>query len=598
SDLYCLCVVLALGCSRSSPSGASGQPSQNPSQTQTASAPSLASSAPSPPKIAPSAEPAFQAEPAELKLAGGVATHSKLGMVTSVEAQATRAGVAVLEAGGNAVDAAVAVGYALAVTHPSAGNIGGGGFMLVRPAGGPTVAIDFREVAPQGLTQADFNAMIEAEGVGPAASGVPGSVAGLNLAQRRFGKLKLAEVLQPAIDLALKGHVIGQREGLTLAWSHRALRDNPEARRVLAPKKKALKPGQRLFRKDLGHTLERIAKQGDAGFYEGKTAEAIVAAMGKTGRISLSDLKAYAAKERKLQAFDYRGLQVEVMPPPSAGGVAVLEMLKMWERLEAYKHPADSVAAAHFFVEIAKRAHADRRFDVVDPDTSERDPVKVRERWLDPMHWLTPHPIDPTKATPAADLHPLYTKAAQELEHTTHFSVADRDGMVVSCTTTLSAGFGAKYVVPGTGIVMNNSAGAFGSVGESTLKGGRRMTSSMTPTLVLRDGKPVLVLGSPGGDTIPNTVFQVLRNVVDYRLPLSVAVERGRLHHGFLPVVVRYERRKPPAPGVLDGLKALGHSISKKTIPIGDANNLMIIDGEYFGVSDSREGGLAAAPTR
>ncbi|MCA9640608.1 MAG: gamma-glutamyltransferase, partial [Myxococcales bacterium] len=209
--------------------------------------------------------------------------HSKLGMVTSVEAQATRAGVAVLEAGGNAVDAAVAVGYALAVTHPSAGNIGGGGFLLVRPPGGPTVAIDFREVAPQGLTQADFNAMIEAKGVGPAASGVPGSVAGLNLAQRRFGKLKLSEVMQPAIDLASKGHIIGQREGLTLGWSHRALRNNPEARKALAPKKKPLKPGQRLFRKDLGRTLERIAQQGDAGFYEGKTAEAIVAAMEKTG---------------------------------------------------------------------------------------------------------------------------------------------------------------------------------------------------------------------------------------------------------------------------------------------------------------------------
>ncbi|MCA9629659.1 MAG: gamma-glutamyltransferase [Myxococcales bacterium] len=522
--------------------------------------------------------------------------HSKLGMVTSVEAQATRAGVEILEAGGNAVDAAVAVGYALAVTHPSAGNIGGGGFMLVRPEGGPTVAIDFREVAPMGLTQADFDAMIEARGVGPAASGVPGSVAGLNLAQRRFGKLPLARVMQPAIQLALKGHVIGQREGMTLIWSHRALRKDAEARRVLAPKKRALKPGTRLFRKDLGHTLELIAKQGDAGFYRGKTARAIVAAMGKTGRITLGDLAGYEAKQRELLSLDYRGLRVEVMPPPSAGGVAVAEMLKMWERLRAYSHAPDSVAAAHFFVEIAKRAHADRRFDVVDPDTSERDVEAVRRRWLDPMHWLEPHPIDPKRATPASELHSLYTKAAEELEHTTHFSVADHDGMVVSCTTTLSAGFGAKYVVAGTGIVMNNSAGAFGSVGESTLKGGRRMTSSMAPTLVLKDGTPILVLGSPGGDTIPNTVFQVLRNVVDYQLPLSVAVERGRMHHGFLPDEVRYERRKPPATGVLDGLKALGHTISKKTIPIGDANDLMRIDGEYFGVADSREGGLAAAP--
>lgn len=591
--------LLALACT---PTG-SGGVAADASEARPAAQPlvSAASSAPVAPS-APSADTRAPPPRVELKLSGGSAVSSKTGIVTSVEAQATQAGVRMLEAGGNAVDAAVAVGYALAVTHPSAGNIGGGGFMLVRPNGGPTVAIDFREVAPVGLSASDFRAMIAAQGVGPAASGVPGTVAGLNLAHKRFGKLPLAKVLQPAIDLASKGHRIGHREALTLAWSHRALRADPEARRHLAPNKRALGAGKRLVRADLGRTLGRIAEQGDAGFYRGATAKAIVAAMqaskGNTapGRISLEDLEAYRAKIREVLRVEYRGLSVEIMPPTSAGGVALAEMLKMWERLEGYKAAPDSPLAAHLFVEVAKRGHADRRFDVVDPDTSTRDEATARSRWTDPERWLKPHPISSERATPASELHPLYTKAAKELEHTTHFSVADADGMLVSCTTTLSAGFGAKYVVPGTGIVMNNSAGAFGSVGESTLQGGRRMTSSMTPTLVLDGSAPILVLGSPGGDTIPNTVFQVLRNVVDYGMSLSAAVERGRLHHGFLPDEVRYERRKPPAPGVLQALEAMGHSISKKTIPIGDANNILIADGVFYAVADTREGGLAAAP--
>lgn len=565
--------------------------------------PSVSSAATSTPtaRSARSAQPAQRVAPAELKLSGGSAVSSRAGVVTSVEAQATQAGVQILEAGGNAVDAAVAVGYALAVTHPSAGNIGGGGFMLVRPAGGPTVAIDFREVAPLGLTASDFRAMIAARGVGPAASGVPGTVAGLNLAHQRFGKLPLATVLKPAIDLATNGHRIGQREALTLGWSHQALRADPEARRHLAPSRRPLSAGKRLVRADLGRTLGRIAAQGDDGFYRGVTAEAIVRAMRPSagaapGRITLQDLAGYRAKIREVLSVSYRGLTVEIMPPTSAGGVALAEMLKMWERVEGYEAEPGSALAAHLFIEVAKRGHADRRFDVVDPDTSSRDEAAARSRWLSPEHWLTPHPISAERATPASELHPLYAKAAKELEHTTHFSVADHDGMLVSCTTTLSAGFGAKYVVPGTGVVMNNSAGAFGSVGESTLLGGRRMTSSMTPTLVLQGSTPILVLGSPGGDTIPNTVFQVLRNVVDYGMSLSAAVEQGRLHHGFLPDEVRYERRKPPQPGVLKALAAMGHTISKKTIPIGDANNILIADGVFYAVADTREGGLAAAP--
>ncbi|MBX3182234.1 MAG: gamma-glutamyltransferase [Polyangiaceae bacterium] len=603
-----LAACLTAGCG----GRAAGSPEPSPSEQPAGSAQRAAGSSPTgqplssaaappsaPSGAGPEGSPAPPVEPAELRLTGGAgAVASRLGVVTSVEAQATQAGVRILEQGGNAVDAAVAVAYALAVTHPSAGNLGGGSFVLVRPPGGPTVAIDAREAAPRGLTEADFKAMLKDRGVGPAASGVPGTVAGLNLMHERFGRLPRAEVMKQAIRLALEGQRISDRTALTLIWNHRALRADPEARRLYAPNAKPLAAGRRLVLKDLGLTLTRIAKEGDAGFYRGETAKALVRAMGTRGRVTLKDLEDYRAKERPLITAGYRGLTVELMPPPSAGGVAAAVLLGLLEREGYHRLPRGSVASAHLFIEAAKRAHADRRFEVVDPDSDAREQAGLRAGWLDASRWLTAHPISRERATPALELHPLVKELRAESEETTHFSVIDREGMVVSCTTTLSGGFGARYVAAGTGVVMNNTVGAFSFVGHNTLQGGRRMTSSMSPALVLKDGEPILVLGSPGGDTIPNTVVQVLTNVVDHGMPLRDAIEAGRLHHGLLPDEVRYERQRPPAPQVLEGLKALGHILSKKTIPIGDANSLLLHEGVAYGWSDRREGGLAAAPRK
>ena len=517
--------------------------------------------------------------------------------MTSVEPHATRAGVQILEQGGNAVDAAVAVAYTLAVTHPSAGNVGGGGFMLVKMADTPTVAIDFRETAPGALTREKFDAMIQAGAIGPAAVGVPASVAGLNLVQARFGKLPLAKVLAPAIALARNGHRVGSREALTLGWNWRDLRRDRAARTVFGQDGRPKQPGTLLRRPGLALTLERIARKGNAGFYEGPTAQALVHALRPAGMMTLRDLESYRAVIREPLRFRYRGFDVEVMPPPSAGGVAVAQTLLMLEQLKAHELAADSAPALHLFIEASRRAHAERRLAVTDPDRltpAEQD--RWRARWVDPLSLLSQEPrVDRQHATPSSAIEGRYARGARESEDTTHFAVVDRDQNLVSCTTTLSAGFGAKIMAPGTGIVLNNSVAAFGTAGANLPEPGRRPTSSMAPTLVLARGRPVLVLGSPGGDTIPSTIVQVLRNLVDRGLSIDAAVEAPRIHHGFIPDEFRYEKQRPIAASVIAALEAMGHHVSRRRIPIGDANTILISDGVAWAYADTREGGLALA---
>lgn len=517
------------------------------------------------------------------------------GVVTSVEEHATRAGIAVLERGGNAIDAAVTVAYVLAVTHPSAGNLGGGGFLLYRPKGGATVAIDFRESAPSRVTQKAFDDMIAARAVGPAAAGVPGSVAGLELAHSRFGRLSRRDVMAPAIELARRGFVLGRREAQTIAWAWTDLAKDPEARAVFGAKGKPKKEGTLLVQSALADTLERIADVGADGFYRGKTATAIAALSKRGGIIGLDDLAAYAAKVREPLRTRYRGFSVELAPPPSAGGVAVAIMLGALEKLDAERFPAASADALHLFAEVARRAHAIRRFDVVDPDSVPGYDLPAKEKsWLDAARFLaTPPLIDPHHATPSAAVNPLYAKAVQELEHTTHFSVADGDGNVVSCTTTLSAGFGSKTMA--AGVVLNDSLAAFGTVGQNVLAPGRRMTTSMSPAIVLDGDAPVILLGSPGGDTIANTVTEVLRNIVDYGMTLDAAIDAPRIHHGFIPDEIRYEGARPPARAVLSELERRGHHLSHKTLFIGDANDVLLKDGVAYAYADGREGGLALA---
>jgi gamma-glutamyltranspeptidase/glutathione hydrolase len=518
------------------------------------------------------------------------------GAVTSVERHATMAGVRVLEQGGNAVDAAIAAAYALAVTHPSAGNIGGGGFMLIRNKGGKTVAIDFRETAPAGFTRDRFNRLIADGGMGPASVGIPGTVAGLELARERFGSLPRAALLEDAIKLAEKGHHLGARQALALSWSYKHLRRNDAARRIFGDTRgKQLAEGALLKQPELAKTLRRIAEHGRDGFYRGPTAQALVDSVKTGGFITLDDLAGYRAVERAPLAFRYRGLEVETMPPPSAGGVALLVMLRLLDDLDAHRFEPRTPQALHLFVETSRRGQAERRLAVADPDRLDApDFARDMLRWRETKRLLESAPIDPERATPPREGDGAIAAALRELENTTHLSVIDERGTVVSLTTTLSAGFGSKIVVPGAGFVLNNTAAAFGTSGRNTPAPGFRPASSMAPTLVLANGEAVLVLGSPGGDTIPSTISQVLRNVVDYGMTLDQAVDAPRLHHCFVPNQIRYERGRAPDAALLKALEAMGHKLELRPV-MGDANNLLLEGDVAWAYTDPREGGLAKA---
>jgi gamma-glutamyltranspeptidase/glutathione hydrolase len=575
-------------------------PSPPPSAAPPPAAPSSAAatvSALAAPPVASALTPAEPAAPPPPPLAGG-GTRSvggELGVVTSSEANATRAGIAMLEQGGNAVDAAVAVAFALAVTHPNAGNIGGGGFMLVRAPGGPTEAFDFRESAPAGLTRERFDVMIQRGARGADAVGVPGTVAGLLLAHRRHGALPRERVLAPAIALAREGHEWGAHQAYLLRASFGQLGKDPAAMRVFAKGKQPLPAKARLVQADLAATLERIAALGEAGFYAGRTAADLTAAT--AGRITAEDLAAYRAVVRTPLTFDYHGFIFETMPPPSAGGLTLAGILRALASLEG-DTPATGVTELHRFIEASRRAQAFRRFAVVDPDAIGDAEREARiARFLDPAR-LFQTPIAAERATPSAAVHPLYAAALREAEHTTHLSVSDREGRVVSLTTTLSASFGAKMLVSGSGFILNNAVASFSSMGDNQPVASRRTTSSMAPTLVLRSGKPVLVLGTPGGDTIPSTLALLVRRLIDARMPLDEATDAPRLHHGFVPDRVRTEpdaEHALPAP-LKSELGKLGHKLFVARFPQGDANCIAILDRHAFAYSDPREpGGLAAA---
>jgi gamma-glutamyltranspeptidase/glutathione hydrolase len=544
--------------------------------------------------------PAAVQEPvnlADLRGRGAGSVRSERGAVTSVDAVASRIGAKILERGGSAVDAAVAIALALAVTHPSAGNLGGGGFMLVRPAGGPTVAIDFRESAPASLTRARFDAMIAGGASGPVAAGVPGTVAGLCLAHERFGKLKLSELVAPALELAARGHRVSAREASTYQRHWAELVKDPVARATFGDASgRPVASGALLKRPALAKTLERIAAGGPAGFYAGPTARSLVDSSG--GAISLTDVEGYRAKLREPLRVTYRGLVVETMPPPSGGGVVLGTTLLTLEHLGVPKLSGDRTGTGApeelaVLVEALRRAQAERRFQVADPDRWTADALAMRmRRWTSPTALLDV-PIDPAHPTPSSAVHPFYPDALREVEHTTHLATVDATGMVVSCTTTLSAAFGARYVTPDTGIIMNDSVAAFGTVGENTPAAGARSTSSMAPTLVLANGAPLLVLGTPGGDTIPSTLVQVLRHVVDHGMTLRAAVDAPRIHHAFVPDEVRFEPDFPPAS--IKALQRLGYVRSAKNNRFGDANTLLLEGRIAFAYADPREGGLAVA---
>jgi gamma-glutamyltranspeptidase/glutathione hydrolase len=528
---------------------------------------------------------------------------AKHGMVVSREPHATEAGLNVLKSGGNAVDAAVAVGFALAVTHPSAGNIGGGGFMLIRFADGRTTFLDFRERAPG---KASRDMYLDANGnptndsvLGWRAPGVPGSARGFEYAHKKYGKKPWAELVAPSVELASKGFEVsyGLATGLR---SSKNLAKFPESKRIFHNDGKYFEMGDTLVQTDLGRTLARIAKDGAKDFYEGETARIIAREMeANGGLITLEDLKNYAVVERKPLEGDYKGYHIIGAPPPSSGGIGVLQMLGVLETSGYEKSGAGSAASIHYVAETMRRYYADRSEYLADPDF-----FKVPVRALLDKAYVAKlrESINPEKATPSDDVLPG-ALAAHESDHTTHFSVVDAEGNAVAVTYTLNGGYGSGVTVPGTGVLMNNEMDDFSVKpgvpnmfkliqGEANaIQPGKRPLSSMTPTIVLRDGKLYLVLGTPGGSRIISNVFQVLLNVVDFGLNIQDAVSRPRFHHQWRPDVLYMEQGFSPDTEAL--LKARGHVI-EHVERMCEMSCIMVDNGWLQGAADPRVEGNAA----
>jgi gamma-glutamyltranspeptidase/glutathione hydrolase len=529
------------------------------------------------------------------------------GAVVSVEAHASRIGLDVLRAGGNAVDAAVATFLVLAVTHPQAGNLGGGGFMVIRMADGTTSAIDFREVAPAAAhrdlyLRPDGAVDPELSLVGATAAAVPGTPAGLLLALERHGSRPLAELVAPAIALARDGFAVDCFLAEDLDDASRLLARFPSTRAVFFAGERPLRAGERLVQADLAQTLQRFAEGGFDGFYRGETAARLAAHMQRAkGYITAADLSGYTAKVRPALRGTYRGYEVIGMPPPSSGGVALQQMLNILEPYDLGGFGHGSSAAAHLMLEAMKRAYADRARWLGDADHV-AVPVEglVSKAYAERLR-ASLRSDDATEV--AAGVPP----GAKEGEHTTHFSVVDAAGNAVSCTTTINSTFGSGLVAEGTGFLLNNEMddfvskpgvpNQFGLVGgeANAIAPGKRPLSSMTPTILCRDGAVRYVLGSPGGGRIINTVLQVVVNVVDHGMPLDEAVRAPRFHHQWRPEQVQWERNALVA-DVRVRLQEMGHRFAARPRGIGQCQAIEVTSGgRRIAVADPRSGGTAAA---
>jgi gamma-glutamyltranspeptidase/glutathione hydrolase len=493
------------------------------------------------------------------------------GMVVAMESIAADVGVDVLKKGGNAVDAAVAVGFALSATHPYAGNLGGGGYMLIRLADGRTTFIDFREKAPE---KASHDMYLDAEGnltrdsiEGWRSSGVPGTVRGFELAQSRYGRLKWQEDIAPAIELASKGFTVSYALAEMLKGAD-GLAKNDESRRIFQKGGAFYDPGDVLVQPDLAQTLTRISKGGGSEFYEGETAKILAAQMEKnSGLITLSDLKHYAAVERTPLTGAYRDYTIITAPPSSSGGIVLLQMLGMLDGTGYEKTGFGSAATIHFVAEAMRRAYADRNTYVGDPDFM-KVPIAGL---LDPAYLAKRREsIDPERATPSANVAPGHPAGSEHTE-TTHYSVVDSEGNAVAVTYTLNGGFGNGITVPGLGFLLNNEMDDFASKpgqpngfglvqGEAnSIAPGRRPVSSMVPTIILRDGKLFMTAGAPGGSRIPTAVLQVILNVLDFGMNVQDAVDAPRFHHQWLPDRLSLEPGISPDTAAL--LKARGYDV-------------------------------------
>jgi gamma-glutamyltranspeptidase/glutathione hydrolase len=525
-------------------------------------------------------------------------------MVVTADKYATAVGIQVLEKGGNAIDAAVAIGFTLAVSYPQAGNIGGGGFMLIRTGDGEYHALDYREKAPSAAQKDMFldennNVIADASTSGYLAIGVPGTVAGLYLAHEKFGSLAWADLIQPAIELALNGIVVDR-------FLEESLEENLDDFSPFSPTKdiftnagEVIREGDTLIQKDLAGTLQLIQKNGPPGFYEGETADKIVSAMKiNGGLITAEDLSNYEAVWRKPIHFTYRGFNLYSMPLPSSGGIVLAEILNTLENVNLYSLGHNSSASMHLWIEAEKQAYADRAEYLGDIDFYQAPFEKLITKTYG-RH--TFEAINPYYARSSDAVRPA---PVEDLE-TTHYSIVDARGNTVANTYTLNSFYGSGVVIKGTGVLMNNEMDDFaiksgfpnlyGLIGSeaNAIEPGKRMLSSMTPTIVEKDNKPYLVAGSPGGSVIITSVAQVISNVIDFKMNIREAVEAPRFHHQWLPDVVKYEEFGF-SKDVLDNLLKRGHQQEQ----VNDLGNVQAIlwneeNFEWTGWSDPRRNGVS-----
>ncbi|EGM6509350.1 gamma-glutamyltransferase [Salmonella enterica] len=523
------------------------------------------------------------------------------GMVASVDAMATQVGVDILKQGGNAVDAAVAVGYALAVTHPQAGNLGGGGFMLLRTKDGATTAIDFREMAPANATRDMFldeqgNPDSKKSLTSPLASGTPGTVAGLSLALEKYGSLPLNSVVRPAIKLAQEGFIVNDALADDLkTYGSEVLPHHENSKAIFWKDGEPLKKGDKLVQQDLANSLTMIAENGPDAFYKGEIARQIAQQMQQGGGlITTDDLAAYQAVERTPVSGEYRGYQIFSMPPPSSGGVHIVQILNILENFDMKKYGFGSADAMQIMAEAEKYAYADRSEYLGDPDF-----VNVPWQALTSKAYAKSiaGQIDINKAKPSSEIRPGKL-VPYESDQTTHFSVVDKDGNAVAVTYTLNTTFGTGIVAGNTGILLNNQMDDFSAKpgvpnvyglvgGEANAVGPKkRPLSSMSPTIVVKDGKTWLVTGSPGGSRIITTVLQMVVNTIDFGMNVAEATNAPRFHHQWLPDELRVE--KGFSPDTLKLLEQKGQKVALKEA-MGSTQSIMVgPDGELYGASDPR----------
>jgi gamma-glutamyltranspeptidase/glutathione hydrolase len=525
-------------------------------------------------------------------------------MVVSREAHATEAGVAVLRAGGNAVDAAVAVGFALAVTHPSAGNIGGGGFMLIRMADGTATFLDFRERAPGKATRDMYLGQdgqpTQDSVTGYRASGVPGTVRGFGTAWKKYGRKQWAELVAPAIELASKGFPVSYGLAGSLRSAARRLDLFPESKRIFLKDGKFYEEGETFVQPELAATLGRIASHGAKDFYEGETARKLVQAMEENGgTITLDDLKNYAVVERKPLTGQYRSYDIITAPPSSSGGIGILQMLGMLEGTGYEKGGAGSASAIHWTAEAMRRYFADRAQYLGDADF-----VKVPVAGLLDKDYIAGlrKTIDPEKATPSAQVR-AGSPPGHESSETTHYSIVDAEGNAVSVTYTLNNSYGSAVTAPGLGFLLNDemddfaakpgSPNMFGLVqGEANaIAPNKRPLSSMTPTIILRNGKLYMVVGSPGGPRIITSVLETIQNVLDFGMNIQDAVDWPRFHHQWMPDKLYIEPGISPDTAAL--LKARGYAV-EQTRSMGEVAAILVNGDWLQGAADPRSEGKAA----